>query len=54
MAHIRNGAMEHLAVGAIRLAQQMPRRGFATTGDARGVDIHSGYYSNIFMEANQG
>src|SRR5262249_16067901 len=48
MTRIRNGAMEDLAVGAIRLAQQMPRIGFATTSDTRGIDIHSGYYNSIF------
>ena len=41
---------DHLAIGAIRLAQQMPRIGFATTGDVRGVDIHSGYHNGIFIE----
>jgi hypothetical protein len=43
LAEIGNRAVEDLAVGAIRLAQQMPRIGFATTGDVRGIDIHSGY-----------
>src|SRR5262249_47381244 len=46
MTDIRNGTMEDLAVGAIRLAQQMPRIDFVTTGDARGVDIHSDYYNS--------
>ena len=54
MTDIGNGAMEDLAVGAIRLAQQMPRIGFATTSDMRGIDIHSGYYSSIFIEIKQG
>ena len=53
MTDIGNSAVEDLAVGTIRLAQQMPRIGFATTGDARGIDIHSGYHNNIFMEYNQ-
>lgn len=53
MTDIRNGTMEHLAVGAIRLAQQMPRIRFATTGDMRGIDIHSGYDNNIFQKCNQ-
>ena len=44
MTEIRNRTVEDLAVGAIRLAQQMPRIRFATTGDMRGIDIHSGYY----------
>ena len=50
MTDIRNGAMEYFAVGAIRLAQQMPRIRFATTGDVRGIDIHSGYNYNTFIE----
>ena len=53
MADIRNGAMEHLAVGAIGLAQQMPRIRFATTGDVRGIDIYSGYYNSIIEELYQ-
>ena len=53
MTDIRNGTMEDLAVGAIRLAQQMPRIGFATTSDTRGIDIHSGYYNGIFIRINQ-
>src|SRR5712691_6651240 len=53
MAHIRNGAMEYLAVGAIRLAQQMPRIRFAITGDARSIDIHSGYYNSVFIKYYQ-
>ena len=36
-------AVEDLAVGALRLAQQMPRIGFATTGEVRGIAIQSGY-----------
>ena len=54
MTHMRNGAMEYFAVGAIRLAQQMPRLRFATTGDVRGIDIHSGYYNSIFIALKQG
>ena len=54
MTNIRNGAMEYFAVGAIRLAQQMPRLRFATTGDMRGIDIYSGYNNSIFIEINQG
>ena len=50
MADIRNGAVEDLPIGAIRLAQQMPRIRFATTGDVRGIDIHSGYYNSILVE----
>ena len=42
MTAIGNRAVEALAIGAIRLAQQMPRRGCATTGDVRGIDIYSG------------
>ena len=53
MTDIRNGTMEDLAVGAIGLAQQMPRIRFATTGDMRGIDLHSGYYNNIVMEHKQ-
>ena len=41
--------MEDLAVGAIRLAQQMPRIRFATPSDVRSIDIHSGYYYNILL-----
>jgi hypothetical protein len=36
-------------VGAIRLAQQMPRRRFATTGDVRGITIHSGYNNSMYI-----
>ena len=54
MADMRKRAMEPLAVGALRLAQQRPRIGFATTGETRGVDIHSGYYNDIIIEFNQG
>src|SRR5262249_31181632 len=43
LTDIGNGAMEDLAVGAIRLAQPMPRIGFATTRAVRSIDIHSGY-----------
>jgi hypothetical protein len=43
MTDMGNRTVEDLAVGAIRLAQQMPRLGFATTSDVRGIDIHSGY-----------
>ena len=50
LTDVGNGAMEDLAVGAIRLAQQMPRIRFATTGDVRGIDIHSGYYNSIYMK----
>ena len=50
MTDIRNGAVEYLAVGTIRLAQQMPRIRFATTGDVRGIHIHSGYYNSIYIE----
>ena len=53
MTDIRNGTMEDLAVSAIRLAQQMPRIRFATTGDVRGVDIHSGYNYSIYIKCNQ-
>ena len=48
MTEIGNRAVEDLAVGAIRLAQQMPRIRFATTDDMRGIDIHSGYYNSIY------
>jgi hypothetical protein len=54
MTDIGNRAVEDFAVGAIRLAQQMPRIGLATTGDVRGVDIHSGYYYSIIPELYQG
>src|SRR5439155_23452203 len=54
MTDIGNRAVEDFAVGAIRLAQQMPRIGFAATGDVRGIDIHSGYYSSIITEYYQG
>jgi len=50
MTEIRNRAVEDLAVGTIRLAQQMPRIGFATTSDVRGIDIHSGYYYSICIK----
>jgi hypothetical protein len=50
MAHSRQGAVEDLAVGTIGLAPQMPRLRFATTGDMRGIDIHSGYYNKTFIE----
>src|SRR5215510_5609701 len=53
MTDIGNRAVEDLPVGAIRLAQQMPRIGFATTSDVRSIDIHSGYYNNIFRRYNQ-
>jgi len=53
-AHMRQCAVEDLPVGAIGLAQQMPRIRFATTGDARSVDINSGYYYNIFMGYSKG
>ena len=43
LTDIGNRAVEDLAVGALRLAQQMPRIGFATPGDVRGINIHSGY-----------
>jgi hypothetical protein len=49
MTDIRNRAVEDLAMGTIRLAQQMPRIRFAPTGDVRGIDIHSGYYYSIFI-----
>jgi hypothetical protein len=49
LTDIGNRAVEDLAVGAIRLAQQMPRIGFATTSDVRSIDIHSGYYNRIFI-----
>jgi len=49
MTHMRKCAVEDRAVGALGLAQQRPRIRFATTGDARSVDIHSGYYYTIFM-----
>src|SRR5262245_29272717 len=49
MTDIGNRAVENLPIGAIRLAQQMPRIRFATTSDVRGIDIHSGYYYNLFM-----
>ena len=48
LTDIGNRAVEDLAIGAIRLAQQMPRIGFATTGYMRGIDIHSGYNYNLF------
>ena len=44
---IGNRAMKDLPVGAIRLAQQMPRIRFATPSDVRGIDIHSGYYNKL-------
>src|SRR4029434_11329769 len=50
MTDIGNRAVEDLPVGAIRLAQQMPRIRFATTSDVRGIDMHSGYYYNTFIE----
>jgi hypothetical protein len=53
MTDIGNRAVEDFAVSAIRLAQQMPRIRFATTGDMRGIDIHSGYYNSIFIEFKQ-
>jgi hypothetical protein len=43
MTDIGNGTMEDLAVGALGLAQQMPRIRFATTSEVRSIDIHSGY-----------
>jgi hypothetical protein len=43
LTDIGNRAVEDLTVGAIRLAQQMPRIRFATANDVRGIDIHSGY-----------
>ena len=46
LTEIGNRAVEDLAVGAIRLAQQMPRIRFATTGDVRGINIPSGYYNS--------
>jgi|SoiMetStandDraft_2_1073263.scaffolds.fasta_scaffold41900_2 hypothetical protein len=46
MTDIGNRAVEDLAVGSIRLAQQMLRIRFATTGDMRGIDIHSGYHTS--------
>ena len=39
MTDIRDGAMEDFAVGAIGLAQQMPRIGFATASDVRGGGV---------------
>ena len=48
-----NGALEDLAVGAIRLAQQMPRRGFATTSEVRGIDRQSGYHNSILIQQHQ-
>ena len=53
MAHIGNRAVEDLPMGAIRLAQQMPRIRFPTTGDVRGIDIYSGYYDIILVEYYQ-
>jgi hypothetical protein len=50
MTDIGNGTMEDLPIGAIGLAQQVPRIGFATTGDARGIDIYSIYYNNILNQ----
>ena len=50
MTDIGNRAVEDLPVSTIRLAQQMPRLRFATTGDMRGIDIHSGYYNIIYMK----
>jgi hypothetical protein len=47
-------AVEALAVSALRLAQQMPRRRLASTGDMRGVEIPSGYYKSICVEFKQG
>ena len=53
MIDMGNGAMEDLAVGAIRLAQQMPRRGFATTSEVRGIDRQSGYNNSILIQQHQ-
>jgi hypothetical protein len=53
MTDIGNRAVEDLPVGALRLAQQMPRIGFATTDEMRGIDIHSGYYNSIFMKLSK-
>ena len=52
MTDIGNRAVEDLAVRAIRLAQQMPRIRFATTGDMQGIDMHSGYDHNLLLENN--
>src|SRR5438270_666006 len=54
MTDMRNRTMEDLAVGALRLAQQMPRIGCATPGEVRGIDIHRGYYNNTYMQYKQG
>jgi hypothetical protein len=43
LTDIGKRAVEHLPVGAIRLAQQMPRIRFVATGDVRGVDKYSLY-----------
>jgi hypothetical protein len=53
LTDVGNGAMEDLAVGARRLAPQMPRIRCATTGDVRGIDLHSGYYSSIYIGKKQ-
>ncbi len=48
MPHMGKRAVEDLAVRAIRLTQQMSRRRFATTGDMRGIALHSGYHNSIY------
>ena len=53
MTDIGNRAVEDLAVSTIGLAQQMPRIGFVTPGDVRGIDVHSGYYYSAFTEIYQ-
>ena len=51
---LRHGTLEDLAVGARRLAPQMPRIGCAPTSATRGLDLPSGYYSSICIKMNQG
>jgi hypothetical protein len=52
MTDIGHRAVEDLPVGAIRHTPQLPRRGFATTAEVRGIAIHRGYYYNIFIQCN--
>ena len=54
LTDIGQRAVEDLAVSALRLAQQMPRRRLASTGDRRGVEIPSGYSKSIGVEFKQG
>jgi hypothetical protein len=52
--HMGTRRLESLPVGTLRRAQPMPRLRCATTGAVRGVERHSGYKNNIFLEYNQG